>query len=51
MALNTPNIEEIAKRDPKLAEALKKQQDYINKNVSPAQGNRLAPPAGFVKPV
>lgn len=49
MALKIPNLDEIQKRDPKLGEALKKQQDYVNANVAPVAGNKVQPP-GFVTP-
>jgi len=49
MALKIPNVDGITKIDPKLGEALKKTQDYINKNVTPAAGNKVAPPS-FVAP-
>ena len=44
MALNLPNLDRLQKDSPKLGEALKKIQDYANTNISPAAGNRVAPP-------
>lgn len=44
MPLNLPNLDRIAKENPKLGEALKKVQDYTNINVTPAAGNRIPPP-------
>lgn len=45
MSLNIPNLDRIAKDNPKLGEALKKAQDYTNLNVAPVAGNRIpAPP-------
>lgn len=44
MALTIPNVDRLSKDNPKLGEALKKVQDYTNQNVTPAGGNRIAPP-------
>jgi len=49
LAVILPNLDRIAKADPKLGEALKKAQDYLNSNVSLAPGNRVLPPV-FVTP-
>lgn len=45
MALNLPNIAQIAKESPKLGEALQKEQAFINTNV-PAGPNNTVPPPG-----
>lgn len=44
MALTIPNLDKIQKADPKLGEALKRVQNYVDLNVTPAGGNRKAPP-------
>jgi hypothetical protein len=49
LAVILPNLDRIAKADPKLGEALKKAQDYLNSNVALVPGNRVQPPA-FVNP-
>lgn len=51
MALTLPNLDEIAKKDPKLGEALQQVKTYVNQNVTPVAGNKLAPPPkGLVNP-
>jgi len=50
VALTLPNVDRIAKTDVQLAEALKKTQDYVNSNVTPAAGNRQAPPPSSIGP-
>ena len=47
--LNIPNLEQVSKKDPKLGEALKKVQTYINANVTPTPGNKQTAPT-FVSP-
>lgn len=49
MTVTIPNISDIAKRDPKLGEALTKIQAYVRTNVTPVAGNKVAPPS-FVTP-
>lgn len=49
MALTIPNLDKIHKENPKLGEALQKEQTYINKNVPTAAGNKITPPS-FVTP-
>jgi len=49
MALTIPNLPKIQKEHPEIGEALKTIQTNITQNVTPVQGNRLAPPT-FVKP-
>lgn len=49
MALTIPNVDRITKENPKLGEALLKEQDYINKNSPVVPGNRKQPP-GFITP-
>jgi hypothetical protein len=49
LALKVPNIQDIEKRDPKTGEALKKIEAFVNLNVTPAAGNKVAAPT-FVNP-
>lgn len=44
MALNIPNLDEIAKKTPKLAESLQRVQVYTTNNVAQAAGNAVVPP-------
>lgn len=45
MAVTIPNLDRIAKWNPKFGEAFQKLQNYVNQNVTPTQGNRVpAPP-------
>ncbi len=44
MAVTIPNLDKIQKQDPKMGEALKKVQTYLNENVTPAPGNRTPVP-------
>lgn len=50
MALRLPNLTEISKKDPKIAEALEKVQTYVTANTTPAAGHRKTAPSGFVNP-
>ena len=49
MSLVIPNVDRIAKADPRLAEALLKVQQFTNQNVAPTVGNKVSPP-NFVTP-
>lgn len=49
MSLLIPNLDRLAKMEPKLGEALKKIQDYSNQNIAPQAGNRLNAPT-FINP-
>ncbi len=49
MSLVIPNLDDVSKKDPKLGEALRQIQNYSNLNITPAAGNKQAPP-GFVTP-
>lgn len=49
MALTIPNLDRIQKENPKLGEALQKEQTFINNNVAVVPGNRQAAP-NFVAP-
>jgi hypothetical protein len=44
MALSVPNLDRLEKENPKLAETIRKIQNYINANVTPVAGNRVNPP-------
>ena len=44
MAVTLPNLDRIQKLDPKLGEALKQVQTYVNENVTPVTGNRTPKP-------
>jgi hypothetical protein len=51
VALTVPNLDRIAKDNPKLGELAKKVQDYVNANVTPVAGNRVpAPPIDPTRP-
>lgn len=44
MALIVPNLDRLTKESPKMGEALKRIQTYVNLNTTVAPGNRLSPP-------
>lgn len=44
MAVTLPNLDRIQKADPKLGEALKRVQTYVNLNTTQAPGNRVPEP-------
>jgi hypothetical protein len=44
MSLVTPNLPVINKKDPQLGEALKAVEKFVNLNVVPVEGNKVAPP-------
>lgn len=45
MAIVIPNVDRIQKENAPLGEALQAEQSYINKNVTQAAGNKVAPPS------
>lgn len=49
MSLTLPNIDRIAKDNPRLAETLLKVQQFTNQNVAITPGNKVAAPT-FVNP-
>ena len=48
MHLNIPNLPLINKRDPHLSEALDAVQKFVNANVAPPGGNKVAPPPASI---
>lgn len=44
MALQIPNQDRLTKENPKLGEALRKVEIYVNQNVPPIAGNRTPKP-------
>jgi len=44
MSLNIPNLPVLTKENAKLGEALKAVEKFVNLNVVPVEGNRVAPP-------